>query len=79
MKNYFLSVYGTGYAEYQQIKRMELSARLIRETDNKIADIAVTVGYATQPKFGAAFKACYGVAPLEYRRQNKLVKLKEGK
>ncbi|MBQ7433063.1 MAG: helix-turn-helix transcriptional regulator [Lachnospiraceae bacterium] len=79
LKNYFRSVYGTGYAEYQQIKRMELSARLLRETDDKIADIAMTVGYATQPKFGAAFKACYGVTPLEYRRQNRLKELKEGR
>ena len=79
LKNYFRIVYGTGYAEYQQIKRMELSARLLQETDDKIADIAMAVGYATQPKFGAAFKACYGVTPLEYRRQNRLIELKEGR
>ena len=79
LKNYFRIVYGTGYAEYQQIKRMELSARLLQETDDKIADIAMAVGYATQPKFGAAFKACYGVTPLEYRRQNRLIELKGGR
>ena len=32
----------------------------------------LSVGFASQPKFGAAFKACYGVTPLEYRRMNKL-------
>ena len=78
LKNYFRIVYGTGYAEYQQIKRMERSARLLQETDDKIVDIAMAVGYATQPKFGAAFKAYYGVTPLEYRRQNRLIELKEG-
>ena len=72
LKNYFRSVYGCGYAEFQQNARMEKAAELLKETEQKIADIGLTVGFVTQAKFGAAFKACFGLTPLEYRRQHRL-------
>lgn len=72
LKNYFRSVYGCGYAEFQQNVRMEKAAELLKETEQKIADIGLTVGFVTQAKFGAAFKACFGLTPLEYRRQHRL-------
>ena len=64
LKNYFRSVYGCGYAE------------LLKKTDQKIADIGLIVGFATQAKFGVAFKSCFGVTPLEYRRQHRLLEQK---
>ena len=73
LKNYFRSVYGCGYAEFQQNARMEKAAELLKKTDQKIADIGLIVGFATQAKFGVAFKSCFGVAPLEYRRQHRLL------
>ncbi len=72
LKNYFRSVYGCGYADFQQKARMEKAAELLKKTEQKIADIALTVGFVTQAKFGAAFKAYFGVPPLEYRRQHRL-------
>lgn len=72
LKNYFRSVYGCGYAEFQQNARMEKAADLLKKTEQKIADIGLAVGFATQAKFGAAFKNCFGVTPLEYRRQHRL-------
>ena len=75
LKNYFRSVYGCGYAEYQQMIRMENAARLLEETEDKVADIGQAVGFATQAKFGAAFKECFGVTPLEYRRRSRLGEL----
>ena len=75
LKNYFRSVYGCGYAEYQQMIRMENAARLLEETEDKVADIGQAVGFATQAKFGAAFKEYFGVTPLEYRRRSRLGEL----
>lgn len=72
VKNYFRSVYGCGFAEFQQYARMERAASLLKDTDDKLCDISLAVGYASQPKFGAAFKAFYGMTPLEYRRMKKL-------
>lgn len=72
LKNYFSNVYGCGYAEYQHTARMGKAAELLANTENKVAEIAAAVGFSTQTKFGAAFKECYGVTPLEYRRKQKL-------
>ena len=74
LKNYFRSVYGYGYAEYQQIARMQEASKLLRETERKVADIGQAVGYSTQAKFGAAFRENFGVTPLEYRRRYRLEK-----
>ena len=47
LKNYFRSVYGCGYAEYQQKARMQRSCELLAKTDLKVTEIGQTVGYAT--------------------------------
>ena len=75
LKNYFRSVYGCGYAKFQQNIRMKKAAELLTGTEQKIVDIALTVGFVTQAKFGAAFKAYFGVTPLEYRRQHRLIEI----
>ncbi|MFT3983808.1 MAG: helix-turn-helix domain-containing protein [Lachnospiraceae bacterium] len=68
LKNYFRGVYGCGYAEYQTELRMKLAAKLLAESHDRVVKIANAVGYASQTKFGIAFKSFYGTAPLEYRR-----------
>lgn len=47
---------------------MEQAARLLRETDRSVAEIAQAVGYDSQSKFTAAFKAFFGALPREYRK-----------
>ena len=51
-------------------KRMEKAAELLENTNLKVIEIANSVGYENQGKFGTVFKKMYGVTPLEYRRQN---------
>ncbi|WP_283171108.1 helix-turn-helix domain-containing protein [Curtanaerobium respiraculi] len=72
LKNYFKSVYGCGYAEFQHDIRMKKAAELLRESNDRIADISAAVGFATQAKFGVAFKNRFGSTPLEYRRMDRL-------
>ena len=50
--------------------RMEQAARLLRETERSVADIAQAVGYDSPSRFSAAFKETYGVLPREYRRSD---------
>ena len=45
--------------------------KLLRETDDSIAQIAKQVGYETQGKFTKAFKESVQRLPTEYRRQYK--------
>ena len=78
LKTYFRGVYGCGYAEFQQNLRLKKAANLLAQTDKKVIDIALSVGYKSQPKFGAAFKERYKVSPLEYRRRCKFENKTEG-
>lgn len=69
LKQMFKTVYGTSIAAHIREHRMEAAARLLAQTDMSIADVARQVGYDSQSRFSAAFKAHYGMLPKEYRRK----------
>ena len=68
-KQCFKGVYGSSPAAYVRTVRMELAAKLLRETDRKVAEIGALVGYESPSKFSVAFKDSTGVTPSEYRRR----------
>lgn len=68
LKEVFKSVYGTSIAAHIKEHRMELAARLLLETTLSIAEIGQQVGYESQSKFSAAFKAYFHMLPKEYRK-----------
>ena len=68
LKEVFKDVYGTSIAAHLKEHRLEKAARLLRETDASMAEVARRVGYESQSKFTAAFKEQYGQLPKEYRR-----------
>jgi len=67
LKAIFKSVYGTSIAAHIKAHRMEQAAKLLRETDLTIAEIAGRVGYDSQSKFTAAFKEYSGKLPKDDR------------
>ncbi len=69
LKNAFKSVYGASLAAHIKEHRMEQAAKMLKETDKNIAEIARAVGYDSQSKFTAAFKAYFKVLPKEYRKK----------
>lgn len=69
LKSAFKAVYGTSLAAHIKQHRMELAAKLLRETDMSIAEIAQAVGYDSQSKFTTAFKSLYQTLPREYRKK----------
>ena len=69
LKSTFKAVYGMPVASYMKQYRMKDAAKLLRETDRSIADIARIVGYESQSKFSAAFKDIMKTLPTDYRRQ----------
>lgn len=77
VKNYFKSVYGYDFKEYQIKVRMEKAAELLRDTTSSVGEISSMVGYSTHAKFGAIFKRTYGVTPLEYRRASKIERIQQ--
>ena len=68
LKNAFKSVYGTSIAAHIKEHRMRQAAKLLKETNKSIAEIAQAVGYDSQSKFTAAFKIYFEVLPKEYRK-----------
>ncbi|MGW4791312.1 AraC family transcriptional regulator [Nonomuraea sp. NPDC004297] len=48
--------------------RLATAARMLRESDVSVAEVAERVGYMSEFAFGTAFKREYGVAPGRYRR-----------
>ncbi len=71
LKSAFKAVYGTSLAAHVKKHRMEQAAKLLRETDMSIAEIAQAVGYDSQSKFSTAFKAFFDVLPREYRKSGR--------
>lgn len=67
LKAAFKAVYGTSIAAHIKEHRMEQAAHLLQASDMSIAEIAQAVGYDSQSKFTAAFKAYFQVLPREYR------------
>ena len=69
LKAVFKSVYGTSIAAHIKEHRMKEAARLLRETNMHVAEIAGRVGYDSPSKFTTAFKATYQCLPKEYRKK----------
>lgn len=67
LKAAFKAVYGTSIAAHIKEHRMEQAAKLLRESDMSIAEVAQAVGYDSQSKFTTAFKAFFQMLPREYR------------
>ena len=55
---------------YLRGKRMDLAKQRLAQTKDSVGSIAADCGYASQGKFGAVFRECTGMSPLEYRRRS---------
>ncbi len=67
LRNAFREVYGDTPSAHLKEHRMKEAARLLRETELSIAEIADRVGYDSQSKFTGAFKDAYHILPRDYR------------
>lgn len=71
LKAAFKAVYGTSLAAHMKKHRMEQAAKLLRETNLSVADVAAAVGYESQSKFTAVFKNQFAILPTAYRKHHK--------
>ena len=67
LKAGFKAMYGLPIASYMKQYRMKQAMRMLRETDESIASIALKVGYESRSKFTEAFKSSAEMLPTEYR------------
>ena len=61
------SMFGLSPSVYIRNIRLEAAARLLRETDLSVADIAMRTGFSSAKYLSAIFKEKYGVLPTKYR------------
>ena len=77
MKNCFKNVYGSPINTYMRVYRMNQAAVLLKNERNlSVTDIAGKIGYDSPSKFSAAFKTVMGRAPLDYRKNFGLNRIK---
>ena len=68
LKKAFKDVYGMSIAAHMKQHRMEHAAKLLLESNDSIAQIALAVGYESQSRFTNTFKETYGMLPSIYRK-----------
>ncbi len=65
----FKQVAGMTLVAYLNHVRLARAARLLRETDRSIADIAAETGFADQSYFDRRFRGAFGAAPSVFRNR----------
>ncbi len=65
---FFKENLGRTLTQHVNFLRVERASRLLRNTDDPISEIALTVGFDNFSYFIKRFRACFGCTPSEYRR-----------
>ena len=66
----FTQIYGDTPYAYMKKYKMNIAANELKNTDRKINEIAMSLGYSNASKFSIAFHSVYGILPKDYRKQN---------
>ena len=64
----FATYLGLAPMQYLAHWRIQLASRLLRETNQKVATVALQVGYESEAAFSRAFRRLVGVSPAAWRR-----------
>ncbi|NCC42938.1 MAG: AraC family transcriptional regulator [Clostridia bacterium] len=67
LKLSFKGVYGASIYTYIRAQKMQAAARMLKQTNDTILDIAGQCGYDNGSKFAKAFRDAIGMLPNEYR------------
>jgi AraC-like DNA-binding protein len=65
----FVRLLGMPPIRYLTEWRLNLASGLLRSTDQTVGEIALAVGYASEPAFSRAFKRAFGRAPAHWRAE----------
>lgn len=72
LKDGFRQIYGESPYAYLRSYKMHRAAQLLRQSNRKISEIALELGYQNPSKFSEAFYAVTGCKPSDYRKEKKM-------
>lgn len=72
LKDGFRQIYGESPYAYLRSYKMHRAAQLLRQSNRKISEIALVLGYQNPSKFSEAFYAVTGYTPSAYRKEEKM-------
>lgn len=67
---FFKETTGWGFGDYLRDLRLERAARLLRESDDSVAEIAHRTGFSDQSHLQRLFKQKHQISPLAYRKHH---------
>ena len=67
----FKETYGVTPKGYTDSLRLQEAEKLLKETDDEVIDIALSVGFGSLSAFYRFFKGQKGVSPSVYQKQNR--------
>lgn len=69
LKSAFKQIYGESPYSYLRRYKMHMAAKMLQQTEDKISEIALELGYHNPSKFAEAFSSVMGCMPGKYREQ----------
>lgn len=69
-KKCFKELYGDTPYSYNKKFKMNQAAKILKDLDKNINEIAIELGYKNASKFSDAFKSVFGVVPSKYRKSS---------
>lgn len=69
-KRMFPFLSGVTFSEYIRRRRLSLAVTDLKETEQRIIDIALKYGYNSDDAFSRAFKQIHGISPSEARKES---------
>ncbi|MNZ89133.1 Regulatory protein SoxS [compost metagenome] len=71
----FHSLTGMTLRDYVKIRRINCAALELRDTDDRILDIAVRCGFSSQEALTRSFVKAFGITPYSYRKTKQPIQL----
>lgn len=74
LQRFFMLNTGMTLTEYIRRRKLSKAVEALRNSDEKIIDIAIKLGYGSSDAFSLAFKRLFGITPSEARSSNVALK-----